>query len=514
MNSEVESIKEVLCNSGAEWQEKESALIKLTAILSTAPSELAELGLKLLESPYGNKIAVQFGDLRSGLVKVAKEVVLAATDIEGPPKRELLKFTEIFLNEPTVLKAVGSANKVIANHSASAFNALFEKKAVSFDSILSILATARNTKNSQIRERVIQGLSIFTEGFQKDSRTLTSEQVNTLLQTTDYFVRDAAPGVRNFARKTKITLSSLETNSRKIRLSETFSTFDETTKDNLFNIKNTPKIVKRTNMIEEALTNSTNLTLDQQKGEFFAINETFPKKEEKLARPNIKNYIKDNKINNIHKEKIDVLPLESNENSIPKKTPNISLQEDHNYENAKMILSLVKTDLRQDNLSIICSKINTLSEQFLSSGYREGTRILMNAVLQLSIRCTKEQKTQVAELALCIGDEFDLLNQQIEIFEEIKLDYQLIVSSLKFLIVLFNIGSNKKEALARIVSPLAKELKRSLFSHQEVMIRKTVVQLLVTIFHIVGQEKFEEVLQFFNSDQQKLIQVFVKKSLE
>ena len=227
MNSEVESIKEVLCNSGTEWQEKESALIKLTAILSTAPSELADLGLKLLESPYGNKIAVQFGDLRSGLVKVAKEVVLAATDIEGPPRRELLKFTEIFLNEPTVLKAVGSANKVIANHTASAFNALFEKKTVSFDLLLSILATAKNSKNAQIRERVVQGLSIFTEGIQKDSQTLTLEQVNTLLQNTENFVRDAAPGVRNFARKTKITLSSIETNSRKIHLSETFSTIGE-----------------------------------------------------------------------------------------------------------------------------------------------------------------------------------------------------------------------------------------------------------------------------------------------
>ena len=50
-------------------------------------------------------------------------------------------------------------------------------------------------------------------------------------------------------------------------------------------------------MIEESLTNSTNLTRDQQKGEFFATNDTFPKKEEKLARPNIKDYIKNNMMN-------------------------------------------------------------------------------------------------------------------------------------------------------------------------------------------------------------------------
>lgn len=113
---------------------------------------------------FAKVLALQHSDLRSAIVKQASEVVQEAALLTKKYKNlKLYRFSDAFLKEQPFLKALGSANKVIAKHAASAIQALSLHHCIGFETLIQFYAMCKSNKIIAVRERLAEAILAFVK---------------------------------------------------------------------------------------------------------------------------------------------------------------------------------------------------------------------------------------------------------------------------------------------------------------------------------------------------------------
>lgn len=140
--------------------------------------------------------------------------------------------------------------------------------------------------------------------------------------------------------------------------------------------------------------------------------------------------------------------------------------------------------------------------------------------LKAFCKCSRESRDQVCEAAISFGKPalfYELLEEELSSENS---PANKLVDVMKFAMCVYKQLPAKKEKsffldqTLLVLDEFVGLLKNYVFSHSEVVVRKTTVQLLVSLYHLVGEKEFERVLYHFATEQQRLIQVYIKKSLE
>lgn len=159
MQADPLALKAGLASIENDWKIREEALAALLQSFG-APGESSPL-LEFIGS-IPEPLAFQFADLRSGIVKLASEVVSAYARTAGAEApAAALAFADRLLQEPSYYKALGSGNKVIAKHAQNAIRALVVHKCVSLDILKRVFATQKANKINFIRENVAESFVTF-----------------------------------------------------------------------------------------------------------------------------------------------------------------------------------------------------------------------------------------------------------------------------------------------------------------------------------------------------------------
>jgi hypothetical protein len=154
-----DQIEATLSSLDNDWKVREEAMQILVGnmehtIYQRQTFERVALNAKVL--------ALQHSDLRSAIVKQASEVVQEAAALTRKYKNlKLYRFSDVFLKEPPFLKALGSANKVIAKHAASAIQALSAHHCVGFETLIQLCAIIKSNKIPAVRERMAEAVMAF-----------------------------------------------------------------------------------------------------------------------------------------------------------------------------------------------------------------------------------------------------------------------------------------------------------------------------------------------------------------
>ena len=113
---------------------------------------------------FAKVLALQHSDLRSAIVKQASEIVQEAAALTKKYKNlKLYRFSDAFLKEQPFLRALGSANKVIAKHAASALQALSFHHCIGFETLIQFYAACKSNKIISIRERMAEAILAFVK---------------------------------------------------------------------------------------------------------------------------------------------------------------------------------------------------------------------------------------------------------------------------------------------------------------------------------------------------------------
>jgi hypothetical protein len=156
------TIKTNLCSIDNDWKMREESL---NLILKQLNTESEERQMFEFVSTIPELVAFQFADLRSGIVKLASEVVVSYVKCSRNFPEELtLEFSDKLVQEASFIKGLGSANKVIAKHTRSALQKLSVSNCFSMDTLKKMFMAHRNNKISQIRENVAESFAIFLTG--------------------------------------------------------------------------------------------------------------------------------------------------------------------------------------------------------------------------------------------------------------------------------------------------------------------------------------------------------------
>ena len=215
MIGEFESVHEVLMGSEGDWKKREEGLRRLAGRLR----ERKVGAFEYLNGVGAKAVAANLADLRSSLVKEALEVVLSACKIASSSKGfSIEKFTENFLKDPNLLKAVGSANKVIRGQATSAMMAVFEAGNVSMASIEGLSAAFRGSKSPNVRETLAICIEFAADAAGRGRWPLPLSQwrsprarndfADFLRRTAETFSRDATPGVRAAGKKIRAVVDA------------------------------------------------------------------------------------------------------------------------------------------------------------------------------------------------------------------------------------------------------------------------------------------------------------------
>lgn len=173
--------------------------------------------------------------------------------------------------------------------------------------------------------------------------------------------------------------------------------------------------------------------------------------------------------------------------------------------------------LDQDLVDPICNSIETISTKKPSM---EVLREIHNLVFNMYHKNSKEVKERVVDVTINVGQHERFADHTLEWFADKGAPVPEIVDKLKFLVGYFKTAQHNynqmaiSKAVKGVLPKLLPLLRNNFFAHTEVTVRKTVVQTMVQLYHFVGESEFEKCLSFFSLEQQKLIQVYIKKSLE
>ena len=194
MQSELESIGVILDLPDSDWRRREEGLKRLGIALASGSSDAIEVMNK-----HAKGVAIQLADVRSGIAKQASEAVLALCASLKAHRVPADKFVENFMKDQNLIRALASANKVIAGHASLAFVTLFENDLVSFTSLDGLLAAAKASKSGQLKEKIAAGFAIFARlntGRLGRQPRLRADQIEWLRKSGDFFAADAAAAVR------------------------------------------------------------------------------------------------------------------------------------------------------------------------------------------------------------------------------------------------------------------------------------------------------------------------------
>ena len=189
----------------ADWKKREESLQILVDRLSKKDKHVVDFVNKNAKG-----IALQLNDLRSAIVKLAALIVeKAAVNVEAMGSVSLEKFTEVLLRDANMIKALGSANKVINIHASSAFRALLKHNQVNLSTLETLFAANKDNKNINIRERVAEGFLLYVSNLQQGkTKPSRPDWESYLRKNLDVLIKDASANVRNFAKSAKTTLDS------------------------------------------------------------------------------------------------------------------------------------------------------------------------------------------------------------------------------------------------------------------------------------------------------------------
>lgn len=170
-----------------------------------------------------------------------------------------------------------------------------------------------------------------------------------------------------------------------------------------------------------------------------------------------------------------------------------------------------------ETLSLACKAAESIAKKKPS---HELMVVLLQVMTLLFKKNAKDIRDVVCESVVGFGSTDALLTLMIEKFEEKEAETNELIDSIKFLIGFLKAAqaSYAYEMIKKELRPHLPEffqlIKEGIFTHKEVVVRKTVVQLFVQFYHFFGQDVYSKEIQIFSLEQQKLIQVYIKKSLE
>lgn len=194
MQSELESIGVTLDSPDSDWRRREEGLKRLGIALASGGSDAIEV-----MNRHAKGVAAQLADVRSGIAKLASEAVLALCASLKAHRVPADRFVENFMKDPNLIRALASANKVIAGHASLAFVTLFESDLASFASLDGLLVAAKASKSGQLKEKIAAGFAIFARlniGRSGRQPRLRADQIEWLRKSGDFFAADAAAAVR------------------------------------------------------------------------------------------------------------------------------------------------------------------------------------------------------------------------------------------------------------------------------------------------------------------------------
>lgn len=169
MQLKLDSVDQCLKTIDIDWKKREEALNSLLKQLSFPNSQIQVLAIV---SEIPKHLAIQFSDLRSGIVKLASEVVCQASELaKKNPNINFHKFTDIFLRETSFYKALGNGNKIIVRHASTALLSLILNDCVSADSIEIMFNMQKNNKIIPIRENVSEAILTFVQNILKPEKS-------------------------------------------------------------------------------------------------------------------------------------------------------------------------------------------------------------------------------------------------------------------------------------------------------------------------------------------------------
>jgi len=200
-------IEACLNQKTSEWKDREDNLQKLIDRLNNNDMQVFEFVVR-----NSKAIALQLNDLRSALVKLASVVVEKTASLANQMKiSSFEKFSDNFLKDTNLIKALGSANKVINIHAATAFKSLFEFNQVSYNTLENFYNANKDSKNINVRERIAESLSIYINNLINcKEKKVKIEGIVFLSKAVDSLSRDANGNVRNFAKKAKTVLDKID----------------------------------------------------------------------------------------------------------------------------------------------------------------------------------------------------------------------------------------------------------------------------------------------------------------
>jgi len=200
-------IEACLTQKNSDWKKREEDLQTLINKLDAHDAHAIDFVARNSKS-----IALQLNDLRSALVKLASIVVeKAAKVVDENATGGLEKFAEGFLRDANLIKALGSANKVINIHAATAFRALFEHGLVTLSALEGFFVASKESKSISVRERAAEGLEMYISALGRaGDKKIRTEGIGFLRKATEQLLKDASGNVRNAAKKAKTALDKIE----------------------------------------------------------------------------------------------------------------------------------------------------------------------------------------------------------------------------------------------------------------------------------------------------------------
>lgn len=202
------AIEACLTQKSSDWKKREEDLQTLIHRLDAGDSHAMDF-----VSRNSKSIALQLNDLRSALVKLASIVVEKAAAIAGSGSSgaTIEKFAESFLRDANLIKALGSANKVINIHAATAFRSLFEHGQVTLAALEGFFTASKESKSISVRERAAEGLFTYLNALGRHSdKKIKTEGIGFLRKATEALCKDASGNVRTAAKKAKEALEKVE----------------------------------------------------------------------------------------------------------------------------------------------------------------------------------------------------------------------------------------------------------------------------------------------------------------
>jgi hypothetical protein len=154
-----DELEAVLSSLDNDWKTREEAMQILLKNMGHATYQRQSFDRV---ASLAKALALQHSDLRSAIVKQASEVVQEAASLTRKYKNlKLYRFADAFLKEQPFLKALGSGNKVIAKHAASAIHSLSLHHCIGFESLIQFYALCKSNKIIAVRERLAEAILAF-----------------------------------------------------------------------------------------------------------------------------------------------------------------------------------------------------------------------------------------------------------------------------------------------------------------------------------------------------------------